>query len=212
MLSVGRRQKNERQRNPRCQPTQPRQHRVLCITELATKCSANTERFFIFSSDNEAKNLREALKLTKQFGDAEERSGGQPTVIVFSGSALSDGYVDSAVAMCGRTAKFRRFDHTQNTINQVLMEMPVFLNVAPQDDSSELDRRVLYTASQRRILIVGAGNMGTAFLKGALWSGQSNEVPVHIDVIDVRAEDAKKHLALECLEISSMLGTRDPPP
>ena len=180
------------------------------ITELTTKCSANTERFFIFSSDNEAKNLRDALKLTKMFADMEERPEKQPTVIVFSNSALSDGYVDSAVAMCEGTAKFRRFDHIQNTINQVLMEMPVFLNVAPQQDDSELDRRALYAASQRRILIVGAGNMGTAFLKGALWSGQSNEVQMHIDVIDVRAEDAQRRLALECPEISGMLGTRDP--
>ena len=186
---------------------------VICsdrsITELAMRCSTKTKRFFIFSSTNEAQNLREALKLTKIFADSEQEAEEQPAVIVFSSSALSDGYVDSAVAMCSGTAKFRRFDHTQNTINQVLMKMPVFLNVTPQETDSELDRKVLYSTTPRRILIVGTGNMGTAFLKGALWSGQSNTVQMHIDVVDTKAEVAKRRLALECPEIASNLGTRD---
>lgn len=187
---------------------------VICsdrsITELATRCSPKNKRFFIFSSINEAQNLREALKLTKVFADAEEEAVEQPTVIVFSSSALSDGYVDSAVAMCSGTAKFRRFDHVQNTINQVLMKMPVFLNVTPQETDSELDRKALYDTTQRRILIIGAGNMGTAFLKGALWSGQSNMNQMHIDVFDTKAVAAKRRLALECPEIADNLGTRNP--
>ena len=186
---------------------------VICsdrsITELATRCSTKTKRFFIFSSTNEAQNLREALKLTKVFADAEEEVAEQPTVMVFSNSALSDGYVDSAVAMCSGTAKFRRFDHTQNTISQVLMKMPVFLNVTPHEVDSELERVALYSTTPRRILIIGAGSMGSAFLKGALWSGQSNVAQMHIDIFDTKAIAAKRRLSLECPEIAGNLGTRD---
>ena len=180
------------------------------IAELASGCSAKTKRFFIFSSSNEAQNLRDALRLTRAFVDTRDETDLQPTVIVFSNSALSDGYADSAVSMCSGSVQFRRFDHTQNTINQVLMEMPVFLNVAPQAADSERAREALYAIGPRRVLILGAGNMGTAFLKGAIWSGQSNVSRMHIDVIDIDAEEARRRLALECPEIYGMLGACDP--
>ncbi|MDO5106651.1 MAG: hypothetical protein Q4D39_00100 [Coriobacteriaceae bacterium] len=178
------------------------------IVELASRCSKSSKRFFIFSSLNEAQNLRESLKLTDVLID-EGDTADKPNVIVFSTSSLSDGYADSAGRRCSGAVTFRRFDHVQNTINQVLMEMPVFLNVLPSEANSQEGKDRLYSSDKRRLLIIGSGNMGSAFLKGAIWSSQSNSINTHIDVVDIAAMKAKRRLAMECPEIARMIGKRN---
>ncbi len=179
------------------------------IAELAARCTAASRRRFIFSSLNEAQNLRESLKLTEVLA-SEPESAGDSEVIVFSTSSLADGFADSASRKCSGTVAFRRFDHVQNTINQVLMEMPVFLNVLPLGSGSEKSAERLYSTDARRLLVIGSGNMGSAFLKGAIWACQSNASDTHIDVVDFAAGKARERLALECPEIERMIGKRDP--
>lgn len=195
------------------------------IDDLAARCSKNKARCFVFSSENEAQNLRASLRLTetlmaeqrsrqdKRTPAAKRESDDVPTVIVFSTSSVSDGYVDAAVRDVTVTddkgkasvlVRFRRFDHTQNTINQVLMERPVFLNASLAKANEADARRLLYTAGERRVLVVGAGAMGMAFLKGAIWSSQSNSILTHIDVVESNPL-RKGRLALECPEVERML-------
>ena len=199
-----------------------RELRIVCsdksIDELAARCSRNKERYFIFSSENEAQNLHASLRLTEVLAaeQTQDGSGVVPNVIVFSSSSVSDGYVDAAVKSVttfdgeGNASVhvyYRRFDHTQNTINQVLMERPVFLNVSLAKENETQARELLYGSDERRILVVGAGSMGFAFLKGAIWSSQSNSIHTHIDVIE-SDESREKRLELECPEIASMLTSK----
>ena len=193
------------------------------IDELAASCSPKKQRCFVFCSENEAKNLRAALKLTEEL--TREASGliakgkalgSIPEVLVFSNSSLSDGFVDAAVKRAQVTdpetgksvpaVRFQRIDYVQNTINQVLMEMPLFLNTQPREKDTDAGATRLYSANRRRILIIGSGNMGYAFLRSAIWSTQTNVSQARIDVVDVKADKASERLALECPEISKMIG------
>ena len=185
------------------------------IDELSTRCSPFTKRWFIFSSENEAQNLEGSLRLTETLmaGKRRRAKGPAPTVVVFSTSSLSDGFGDAAVGKAwgkdGPVVHFRRYDHVQNTINQVLMERPVFLNASLAESCEASAKTRLYGCDQRRILVVGAGTMGFAFLKGAIWASQSNLVGTHIDVIESNG-GRKRRLALECPEIHAMLASSDP--
>ena len=178
------------------------------IEELAARCSTATRRCFLFSSSNEAQNLRASLRMADTL-NLEAGDGPTPSVIVFSTSTVSDGFVDAAVEKTrgkgSPTVLFRRFDHVQNTINQVLMERPVFLNVSPDAADQATASSLLYSSDERRVLVVGAGTMGMAFLKGAIWSCQSNDIRTRIDVVD-NSSDARGRLALEAPEVVKLLG------
>lgn len=88
----------------------------------------------------------------------------------------------------------------RNVVLQMLVGYPLFLTSPIPNEGAEdgLLRGELYTHTERGIVIVCAGHLGYAFLKGALWCGQSTSVVTFIDVIDKQAEGIEQRLKAEC--------------
>ena len=76
----------------------------------------------------------------------------------------------------------------ERAVCEVLQEKPLYLNAINHKIS---------------VLIVGAGKVGTEFLKAITWCGQIIGYDLEINVIDIRANQIKEEITLRCPELIS---------
>lgn len=76
----------------------------------------------------------------------------------------------------------------ERAVCEVLQEKPLYLNAINHKIS---------------VLIVGAGKVGTEFLKAITWCGQIIGYDLEINVIDIRANQIKEEITLKCPELIS---------
>jgi len=178
------------------------------------RCRNNTRLHIILSSQREVENLHEGMQLAKRLNRMllANKLRTRPTIHVFSSSPTAESYVDRMVNRGAKVPKdanakgqsitpsmvpeIRRIDWPRNVVQQMLLDYPLFLTSAlpKNDEEAEAQLQDLYTHSERRIVIVGAGAMGFEFLKAALWCGQSLEVRTFIDIIDKDADSMEQRL------------------
>lgn len=187
------------------------------ITRLNVKKKKEQVEFFLMG-DDETENIAQALKLTEENREYDQRS-----IYLFSDRA-SAGYILDSVDQGGKTVS--------ESLIQIVEENPVavidsFDKLNYQIDGGFYLRRInsvellvqqilqendlLETLFERAkgenlisILIVGLGKYGKQFLKSVLWLFQIYGLKLEINVIDSKKEDnLKKSLEQEWPEIIS---------
>ena len=132
------------------------------------------KRKFYFISENEDKNVKQALALIKICRDNELYNTENTAFYVFATTPDSELLLDAADN--GNMIE-RRVNENKNLVISTLMEEPIF-----NKGHYTLDKKT--GLKHVTFLIVGSGSYGTELIKALSWCGQIPEYRVHIHVVD----------------------------
>jgi len=195
---------------------------MLCIEKnidavVPTVRPSLRRRAFIISSDDELANLQTGINLVKSVTTREQKvlakSHGKPyrrpEVHIMSTSPSADTFIDAASAEASLPSKneksplvlVRRIDQMRGDIESFLWDYPLFLVEKPRPSAVPDKDSLMYTKTQRRIVIVGSGALVCEFLKAAVWCAQVDGIEFTIDLLDKGAESQRDKLSLDAPEV-----------
>lgn len=174
----------------------------LPIDRLMVWCRGREHCHMVLSERSSSANVTEGLRLTELIPQAKRPLAS--SVHVFADVNQTEGFAD---IMAWRAAqkggcKVRRIDATITAVRRALVAYPLFLAGDPARCSLE----ELYERPDRRILIIGANDVATEFLKAAIWCGRAYGMHMTVDVVDEDVTQLRERLAFACPEIMSNRG------
>lgn len=169
----------------------------MSVDRLMRWCRGREHSHVVLSERSSAANVAEGLRLTEMVPQAKKRLAA--SVHVFSDVDDTEGFADIMAQRVARRGgcKVRRIDPTAAAVRYALAAYPLFLTGEPAGTMAE----ELYGRASRRILVIGADSLASAFLKAALWCGRAHGVHMTIDVVDDAAASLREQLAFSCPEI-----------
>lgn len=158
------------------------------ITEIRLKgAKKNHKRKFYFISEDEDKNLKQALELIEQNKASQKYNNYNTQFFVFANSKESEVFLDS---IDNGNMKVRRITEYRNTILNTLRSNSLFKHAVEKGNQKVIN-----------LVIVGIGKYGKELLKTVCWLGQMPGYVVNIHAFDVyNAEEKLKIAAPEFLE------------
>ena len=151
----------------------------LPLEELDIKKIRNTKITIYIVSDNEDKNLDLTLKMIKKNKNTEKYL----KIYSILNSDISRIVLDSTDK---GNVQVEIVNEIERTILQLLNDKPLYLKA--------IDNKI-------SVLIVGCGKVGLQFLKTVTWCGQIIGYDLDINVIDIKANQIKEKLEVECPEL-----------
>lgn len=173
----------------------------MSIGRLMRWCRGREHCHMVLSERSGLANITEGLHLTETNPQTTRHL--PASMHVLSSANDAETYAD---VMARRTlqkggCKVRWFDPTVAAVRQVLIEAPLFLTGVPNEISPE----ELYGQIDRRIMVIGASDLASEFLRMAIWCGRAYGLHVTIDVVDKDAARLREQLAFTSPEIMSNL-------
>ena len=170
--------------------------------------NAMRDRAFVFTSDDELKNLEGGLTTASRVCGWADQGNCPAQVLIFSSSTVAGPAVDAASRKYNSDkvrVRIRRIDRIRSGVEMLLDSYPLFATgideACMHGDYFEPKLTFDYGPSTRRILIVGKNAFAKEYLKGALWASQSaGEINTQIDITDAEIDSFKSHFMLECPE------------
>ena len=164
------------------------------ITEADLKPSPReVERRFYFISENEDKNVNQALTLINDCRDSSLYNKKNTAFYVFSKTVDSEIMLDS---VDNGNMIVRRVNENRNLVlNTFMEEKDIFGHYVERDGKKVVNA-----------LVVGGGSYGTELIKALCWCGQLPDYEINIHVID-KDKDAKKRFAALAPELVKKSGT-----
>lgn len=174
----------------------------LSIDRLMRWCRGREHCHVVLSERAGSANVAEGLRLTEMVPQAKRRLAA--SVHVFSDVSDTEGFADIMALRVAQKGgcKVRRIDPTIAAIRQALITYPLFL----VGDPARTTPGELYGRTDRRLLVVGADNLATEFLKAAIWCGRAYGIHMTIDVVDKNVAHLREQLAYACPEIVANIG------
>ena len=163
------------------------------ITEVNLKPHLKgIKRKFYFISENEDKNVRQALALIKECRSSSVYNTPSSSFYVFSTTVDSEIIIDSAD---NGNMILRRVNENRNLVINTLMEdKEIFGRYIDRDGKKVISA-----------LVIGSGNYGSELTKAMCWCGQLPGYEINIHVID-KDKDAKKRFAAQAPELVKKSG------
>ncbi len=167
---------------------------------------------FLFSKEDEVKNLDEGLDLADQLlsGDGKPHLGRPSKIYIFSSSEAAMHLIDARMDGMQNSEEFaiRRVDWRESAVELMLSRYPLFLTGTPNpfrapDESSgsayvPVQDRELYERPRRHIAIIGSTDFAYCYLKNAAWAGcLGDDIKVQIDVVAKNVHTIKDRLVFE---------------
>ena len=163
------------------------------ITEVNLKPHLKgIKRKFYFISENEDKNVRQALALIKECRSSSVYNTSNSAFYVFARTADSEIIIDSAD---NGNMILRRVNENRNLVINTLMEdKEIFGRYIERDGKKVISA-----------LVIGNGSYGSELIKAMCWCGQLPGYEINIHVID-KDKDAKKRFAAQAPELVKKSG------
>lgn len=165
------------------------------ITEVDPKPRlTDTKRKFYFISDNEDKNVRQALTIIKDCRNSAIFNKKSTAFYVFSKTADSEVLLDS---VDNGNMIVRRVNENRNLVlNTFMEEKDIFGHYIERDGKKVVNA-----------LVIGGGSYGTELIKALCWCGQLPDYEINVHVID-KEKNAKKRFAALAPELVKKSGVK----
>lgn len=187
--------------------------------------SENPKAFFLFSKEDEVKNLDEGLDLADQLlpGNGKSSLYRPSNIYIFSSSEAAMHLIDARMNSVKDPKRFaiQRVDWRESAVELMLSRYPLFLTgtpnpfLVPGETSScahiYAENCELYERESRHIAIIGSTDFAYCYLKNAAWAGCLGDgMKVQIDVVAPKAHEIRDRLAFEAPGLLSESGLSIP--